>query len=662
MCGICGIHDPRGVAGDDIRRMVESLRHRGPDDEGLHLGPRIGLGHRRLSIIDLDTGHQPICNEDGSVWIVFNGEIYNYRDLGARLESRHEFKTRSDTEVLLHLYEDHGEQCLRHLRGMFAFAIYDSRSDKLFAARDHLGQKPLFYSHSQERFCFASEIKALITLDPCLRELDGEALCEYLALRIITPPRSMFRRVRKLPPAHFLVHQNGQLTVERYWELEFEPKLSIDYREAVDELDRQVQASVEHHLVSDVPVGAFLSGGLDSSLIVAMMSRFSPEPVQTFTGDLPYKETSELPYARLVSERYQTRNSELTINPSLVEDLPGVIWHLDEPSDPLSTCLFALSRLARERVKVVLVGDGGDELFAGYDRYYGYRYAGYLAALPRAIREHALGALLGLLPRSTWYRGLTHRISWLQHMSGYDGSARYAKSLRYFYFSDDYMKRILDERFRGTLEFFDPEQGIRRLFDAADEREAVDRMLYADAATRLPDHPVMILDRMSMAHGLEARSPFLDHVLAEFCASLPPAFKIRGRRRRVIQTALAERYVPRRILTRGKQGFASGFTYMMGPQFSVLYDRFLRYSRLVEEGYLNADAVAHVLHEQESGRHDHGSRLWLLLNSELWYRLFIEGQSLEDLRDQMRSALLEETRAVAGEAARSEALQPTRQP
>jgi len=639
MCGICGIHDLRGIDESDVTRFVHSLRHRGPDDSGSQAWNVAAVGHRRLSIIDLESGKQPLSNEDGTIWITFNGEIYNYRELAARLSSRHDFKTHSDTEVILHLYEEEGERCVRHLRGMFAFAIYDAKKDKLFAARDHLGQKPFFYSHVGERFCFASEIKGLLSLDPTLRKLDGEALWEYLALRIITPPRTMFRDIRKLPPAHYLVYERGKLTIERYWNLNFEPKLGLDFPAALDELERRMLQCVEYHMVSDVPVGAFLSGGVDSSLVVAMMQRFADGPIKTFTGNLPYAEHSELPYARLVSERYETEAHELTIEPSLAEDLPNVIWHLDEPSDPLSTCLFALSRFTRPEVKVVLGGDGGDELFAGYDRYYGQRYAGYLACLPAFLRQQILRRLVKRLPRSTWYRGLNHKLGWLLDMSNHAGATRYAKSLRYFYFSEEDLQGLLTDEFRRSTAAFDPDENIRQHFDAANATEVVDRMLYADCATRLPDHPVMILDRMTMAHGLEARSPFLDHELAEFCASLPPSFKIQGTKRRVIQIELARRYLPKPILTRGKQGFASALTYMMADQFNLLYDFFLRDSSLVRERILDPRWINRLIDQQQAGVGDHGQRLWLLCNSELWYRMFIESQSLEDTQEQVRSAL-----------------------
>lgn len=314
------------------------------------------MGHRRLSIIDLDSGQQPMCNEDGTLWITYNGEIYNFQEIRKKLGDNYHFKTKSDTEVILHLYEEKGEDCLQYLRGMFAFTIYDLRKKKLFMARDHLGQKPLYYYHNGSAFAFASEIKAFLALKSELRELDPDALYEYLTIRIITPPRSMFRRIRKLPPGHFLIFQDGRVSIKRYWHLKYQPKLSGDFYEILAELEKQLESTVKYHLVSDVPVGAFLSGGMDSSLIVAMMSKFAQEPIKTFSGDVPYENYSELPYARMVSDKYETKHHELTIIPSLVRTLPDLVWHLDEPSDPLSVCMYYISELARRDVKVVLGG------------------------------------------------------------------------------------------------------------------------------------------------------------------------------------------------------------------------------------------------------------------------------------------------------------------
>jgi asparagine synthase (glutamine-hydrolysing) len=637
VCGICGIVGSYEGSGNDLERMTRRLAHRGPDGEGFHHGPGFGFGHRRLSIIDLDAGSQPMSNEDGSVWITFNGEIFNYKDLRATLTDRHAFRTHSDTEVIVHLWEDLGERCVTRLRGQFAFAIHDARTGRLFAARDHLGQKPLYYAvlDHGKRFAFASEIKALLALDPSLAELDPEGLAEYLAIRIVTPPRTMFRRIRKLPPGHFLSVEAGRVRVEPYWKLRFEPKRNLRIHDALEELERRLLEAVEYHLVSDVPVGALLSGGLDSSLVVGMMSRFAAAPIPTFTGDLPYGDRSEIPYARAVAERYGARGHELTITPSALVDLPAVLWHLDEPSDALSTCQYALARFTRPHVKVVLGGDGGDELFAGYDRYYGNRYADYLALLPRIVRGPILRAILNRMPEGFWYRSLSHRLRWFQQMSLHEGGSRYAKSLSYFYFSDEYRRDLFSGRLVKNLGAFDPEEAVRHHFDASGASDVVDRMLYTDSVSRLPDHPVMILDRMTMAHGLEARAPFLDHEIAEFCASLPSSLKIRGTTRRYIQTRLAERYLPQSVLERDKQGFASAFTYMMGHHFDALYETFLARSALVEDGYWNPGPIHALLTEHGARRVDHGNRLWLLCSSEMWYRMFLRGASQDDLRAEM---------------------------
>jgi asparagine synthase (glutamine-hydrolysing) len=632
MCGICGKIDPRRVSRAEIQRMTSALQHRGPDDQGIYINKSIGFGHRRLSIIDLDSGQQPMSNEDGNLWITFNGEIYNFLEIRHELEKRHLFKTKSDTEVILHLYEEKKEKCLADLRGMFAFAIYDHREQKLFLARDHLGQKPLYYSHDNNTFAFASEIKALLTLKPELRELDCEALYEYLTIRIITPPRSMFSRIRKLPPGHFLTFQNGKVAIERYWYLRYEPKLNGDLYVILEELEKQIQAAVKYHLVSDVPVGAFLSGGMDSSLVVAMASEAVDEPIKTFSGDVPYENYSELPYARMISDKYKTQHHELTIYPSLIRTLPDLVWHLDEPSDPLSVCMYHLSKLARKEVKVALGGDGGDELFGGYDRYYGNILVSYYALLPESIRKHILGKILNLVPEGFWYRSFSHKLRWMHQMSFFQGGGRYAKSLSYFYFSDGFKNELYSNKFLETVGAFDPETSIKNYFDSDNTEELIDKMLYADSMTRMPDHPNMILDRMTMAHGLEARCPFLDHKLAEFCATIPPRFKVRGTKRRYIQVELAKRYLPPPLITRKKQGFNSPLTYLLADEFRLLYKIFLSDSSLVRDEYLNKSAIDRLLNEHLSKKVDHGNRLWLLCNAEVWYRMFINNESRESMK------------------------------
>lgn len=635
MCGICGYIDPQGVVSDAIKCMAQEQKHRGPDDFGEYISVdgTVGLGHRRLSIIDLSGGRQPMCNEDQSVWITFNGEIYNFPEIKASLQKTHEFKTRSDTEVILHLYEEIAENCVKELRGMFALAIHDSRNKKLFVARDHLGQKPLYYHHHGDIFLFASEIKALLAVKPELREMDCQALYEYLTIRIITPPRSMFRRIRKLPPAHWLVFQNGEIEIQRYWRLQYEPKHTDAFPDLLTELERRIETTVKYHLISDVPVGAFLSGGLDSSLVVTMMHRAVGGDFKTFSGDVPYSEYSERPHAKIVADQCNTRHYELTINPSLVRTLPDLVWHLDEPSDPLSVCMHHISALARREVKVVLGGDGGDELFGGYDRYYGNIYASYYALLPESIRKQVIEKMLDRMPEGFWYRSLSHKLRWMHQMSFAEKGQRYAKSLSYFYFSDRFKNRLYTPAFQKQVGLFDPEAVLVNFFNSNNASHPIDRMLYVDSMTRMPDHPNMILDRMTMAHGLEARSPFLDYQLAEFCAAIPPKYKIRGMKRRYIQTMLGKKLLPSALISKSKQGFSSSLTYLLENEFRLLYKLFLNDSTLVRDGYLNQSAITNLLNDHLSQKVDHGNRLWLLCNAEVWHRMFIDGDSRETLRE-----------------------------
>jgi asparagine synthase (glutamine-hydrolysing) len=599
--------------------MNRAVQHRGPDDFGLFMDSNhnAGLGHRRLSIIDLSGGKQPMSNEDGSLWITFNGEIYNYQDIKKQLTDHHNFKTKSDTEVILHLYEEKGEECLKYLRGMFAFAIYDQSN--------------------KEKFVFASEIKSILALNPELNQLNPEALYEYFTLRIITPPRSMFLKIKKLPPGHFLVFQNGKTKIEQYWDLKYEPKFKMDLPDILTELEKKLENTVRYHLVSDVPVGAFLSGGMDSSLVVAMMRKHATGSIKTFSGDVSYENFSEIPFARMVADKYHTDHHELKIYPSLIRSLPDLVWHLDEPSDPLSVCMFHISALARKEVKVVLGGDGGDELFGGYDRYYGNVLVRYYSSLPDNLRKHVLGKVIQLMPEDFWYRSYSHRLRWMHQMSFFDGAERYAKSLGYFYFSDGFKRSLYSERLLDSVHAFDPEASIKRHFNSDSAKELVDKMLHTDSMTRMPDHPNMILDRMTMAHGLEARSPFLDHKLAEFCARIPPKFKVRGFQRRFIEVQLAKKYLPPALIKKKKQGFSSALPYILADEFKLLYKIFLKDSSLVRDEYLNKAAIDLLLQEHLSHKMDHGNRLWLLCNAEVWYRMFIENQSRDNIRDLLLS-------------------------
>ena len=628
MCGICGIISPQGVTEAVVQSMTETLNHRGPDEKGVFADSTVGLGHRRLSIIDLKSGQQPMANTQKTVWITYNGEIYNYKELRKNLLEKYDFKTQSDTEVVLHMYEEYGEACVNHLRGMFAFAIYDKKAEKLMIARDHLGQKPLYYHHEEDLFLFASEIKSILKAKPELKKINPNALYEYFTIRIITPPRSMFSGISKLPPGHILVFQNGNVTVKRYWDLRYCPKIKGDFPEVLKELEKQVAETINLHMVSDVPLGAFLSGGLDSGLIVGMMSQFAQTPVETFSGDVPYETFSEGPYARMVSDRYGTNHHDLTINVSLVKSLPELVWHLDEPSDPLAVCMYALAELTRKYVKVVLGGDGGDELFGGYDRYYGNIYAGYYAMMPDALRKYVFGKMIDAIPEGFWYQSLSHKLRWIHQISFKSGGRRYADSLSYFYFSDPYKDLLYTDQFKSQVALFDPEASIKHYYDCDNAEELVDKMLYADSMTRMPDHPNMILDRMTMAHGLEARAPFLDHKLAEFCASIPVEYKVKGRKRRIIQYALAKKYLPKEVIERKKQGFSSPLPYILADEFKLIYKTFLKNAHLVKEGYIKQALIDKLLSEHLSKKMDHGQRLWLLCNAEVWYRMHIEDEQI----------------------------------
>jgi asparagine synthase (glutamine-hydrolysing) len=640
MCGIAGIVGESAELAAGMQRMLFALRHRGPDGEGTEHDAHAIFGHRRLSIIDLEGGRQPLTNADKSIWVVCNGEIYNYRELRADLMARgYRFQTHSDCEVIIALYEFHGDRLLEHVRGMFAFALWDARRRRLLAARDHLGQKPFYYANTARGFAFASEIKGLLAFDPRLRDMDLQALDQYLTLRLIAPPLSMFRGIRKLPPGHMLVLEPGrEPAVSSYWELHYQPKLEGSVAALTDELEGRIEEALRLHLVSDVPVGAFLSGGLDSSLLVAMLAkRIGVRDLPTFTVGLPYARFDEAPHARTVARDCGTQHHERTLSPSLIALLPDLIYHLDEPSDPLSLCAYHVSALAREHVKVVIGGDGGDELFGGYDRYYGNLYAGHYRRIPALLRRYVMGPALTMVPGTGWYKSVGHQLRWLHRLSFLEGGARYAASLSYFYFDAGLRSQLYTPEAAKALVGVHAEDAIRVPYEAA-TGDALDHMLYADTKVRLPDHPVMISDRMSMAHGLEARSPFMDHRLAEFAARLPSSMKIRGRSLREVQRTLALRYLPAEVVNRPKQGFSSALPYILQQEYRLLYRRFLTQSELVRAGVLRRAPLDALLQAHLAGKADHGNRLWLLINAELWYRVMIQGGSRESLREELEAA------------------------
>jgi asparagine synthase (glutamine-hydrolysing) len=632
MCGICGKVGSAPVTESEILRMCQAIAHRGPDDWGTLVEGGVGLGMRRLSIIDLAGGHQPLGNEDGSVQIIFNGEIYNFEELHRDLVARgHHFRTRSDTEVLVHLYEDEGERLLQRLRGMFAFAIWDRRRRRLLLARDHFGQKPLFYTENAGQLTFASEIKALLADDPSLASLDPRALDQYLTLRFVHPPGTFFSRIRSLPPAHFMVWEDGRIRIERYWDLRYGPKWTYPEDQLLEKIDELLAETVKLHLVSDVPVGAFLSGGLDSTLVASYAARVLGSELRTFSMGIPYRDLNELPAAAAVAAKYGTRHFAEEVKPVVMGDLPRLVSALDEPADPLSVCLLHLAKMTAREVKVVLGGDGGDELFGGYDRYAADRWLDAYRAVPAPVRDLVASQVLRRLPDQFTFKSFTHKLRWVDLMARKTGGERYAESMQFFWFNQAHRAELYTPGFRAQLAGAEPDACVLSLFDAPNAEAAIDRMMYVDTMSRLPGQSLMILDRATMAYSLESRSPFLDPRFAEFMARVPASLKIRGNRLRHLERRLGEKYLPPEVLRRKKQGFASPLMYIMDAEVRTLAPRLLRQSELVRDGYLREERVRELVDEHLARRRDHGNRIWLLLSAEVWYRRYIGGRSVSDL-------------------------------
>ncbi len=630
MCGIAGIVAEDATLHRALPRMVATLQHRGPDDEGFaHIG-RAALGHRRLSIIDVDRGRQPMLNEDQTIGIVFNGEIYNFPALRRELEAEgHRFRTRSDTEVLLRLYERDGVDCVTRLQGMFAFAIWDDRHRRLLLARDHMGQKPLFYARAGGAILFASEVKGILASGLVPARPDLEALYHYISLRFIPDRLTLFEGVQKLPAAHRLVIEDGEERLERYWRLSSWEKMRGSEAELVDRLDRKLAETVKDHLLSDVPVGSFLSGGIDSSLITALMARHSEGAVPTFSIGVEEHDFNELPYARLVAEQYGTRHHEEVVRPDLVRLVPRMIWHLDEPADPFGIGVYLVSKLASQHVKVVLSGDGGDELFAGYDRYAGHRLADIYGVLPAALRRTVMRRLIARVPDSYAYKSFAQKLRWLNEVSLLSHGERYARSMSFLRFTEEDKARLFTQNARAALGAPDSQQKILEHFDVPGIPDLVDRMLYTDLMTRMPDHLLSIVDRMAMAHGLEVRPPFMEHRMVEFAAAIPASLKLKGTRLKYILRRVASRHLDPTLVRRKKQGFGFPLAYWLRGELSPLLREVMRQSRFIEAGIFEPDYVHGLVDEHVQGKRDHNYRLWLLLNLELWHRLFLEGQSVE---------------------------------
>jgi asparagine synthase (glutamine-hydrolysing) len=634
MCGICGIFYPdrqQRVDRDILAAMNQQIAHRGPDDDGFFVSENVGLAMRRLSIIDIQTGHQPICNEDETIWIVFNGEIYNHGELRQDLEAQgHRYRSRSDTETIVHLYEQYGNDCVQHLQGMFAFAIWDQTKRTLFLARDRLGIKPLYYRYDGETLLIGSEIKALLAYPQSRPEFNRKALAEYLAFGYLAGEETMYSGIRKLMPGHTLtIDGGGEVKISAYWDLGVNSGEDDKSREYyVREYRERLENCIRAHLMSDVPLGVFLSGGLDSSAVAALTSKIRKDRIETFAVGYGEEEFSELPFARTVAEHIGSDHHEVRLSrEDFFQALPLCIWHEDEPIVwPSSVALYFVSRLARERVKVVLTGEGSDETLAGYTRYawtlLNARMDGvYRSLTPSGLRGVLRKGILASPLSATARRKLEH--TFLLR----DGSSWSAFYFDNFYsaFSAAEQDELLtpeaklgtNDAYSGSMSFWNQSKG-----------EMLHRLLYTDIKTYLVEL-LMKQDQMSMAASIESRVPFLDHTLVEFTASIPAKYATKGMAGKFILKSAVEDLLPKSIVYRQKMGFPTPWAYWLAGKQLESIEQLLTEPRTLDRGYFRADAIQTLFSEHRAGRRDHGNRIWRLLNLELWMRVCLDRDPVE---------------------------------
>ena len=626
MCGITGIvrRDGAQIDRELLARMNDAIRHRGPDDDGFYFSDGVGLAMRRLAIIDLKSGRQPIHNADRTAWIVFNGEIYNYRELRKQLEALgHTFYTDSDTEAIIHAYDEYGTDCPKHLRGMFALAIWNERDKSLFLARDRVGKKPLLYALTSDQLIFGSEFTALLAHPAVSREVNYEAIHHYLSFISVPAPLTAYQAIRKLDPGHWLLWQNGEVKSERYWQIDFSRKLNISEQEAGERASELLRDAVRVRLMSEVPLGAFLSGGIDSSAVVALMAQESSAPVKTFSIGFEEQDFSELHHARRVAEHVGAEHHEFIVRPNAMEILPTLVEHYGEPfADSSAIPSYYVSRETRRFVTVALNGDGGDECFAGYERYAAMNLAQrYTKLLPAAVRNGVVATLANALPEFKTRGALGKGKRFLQAAS----LSPIQRYLRWISAFDENAKLDLySEDFRDRTKDFSTVGIIQPWFARANGAGIVDASLLTDTMTYLPNDLLVKMDIASMTVSLEARSPFLDHHLLEFAASLPENLKLRGMTTKYLLKRILKDLVPAENLSRSKMGFG----VPIGHWFRGTMQPFLRETLLSEKALgrnlFQSDKVRQLVDQHVAGRMDHSHRLWSLLMLELWFQRFID--------------------------------------
>ena len=631
MCGICGIiNRDRDVDRLLLERMTRIMDYRGPDEEGYFVEGPAGLGHRRLKIIDLQTGRQPMSNEDNTLYLVCNGEVYNFRELREGLEKRgHRFKSRSDSEVILHLYEEKGAGALGDIRGMFAFAIWDVKRKELFAARDRMGKKPLVYALIPGAILFASELKSLLLHPGISKEVDPAAVDLFFTYQSVPSPYSIFRDIKKLPPAHYLLWKGGDFKAERYWDVDFTKKIRLNSEEEYSELMwEKLTEAVKIRMVSDVPLGAFLSGGIDSSTIVGIMSGFSRQKVKTFSIGFDEESFSELKYAAIAAEKFGTEHREFTVKPDVVDILPRLVWHYNEPfGDSSMVPSYYVARETSRHVTVALNGDGGDESLAGYTRYWQTllleRIVNFTRCFPGGIRGSIMSALLKgyeKYPANTFFRIW----KWVEETERSGYGRAYARRL--ISFSEKHKQDIYSAGMKESIKGFDSLAPAGEAWDGSGDASLLEKMLYSDQHLYLPEVLTVKMDIATMANSLEGRSPFLDHEFVETMASFPPELKFGRLTSKYILKKKLKGFLPEEILKRKKMGFGVPVgKWFRGELKDYLFSCLLS-DRFSKREFFNAAGVKKMAEEHVSGKVSHAPRLWNLLVFELWYRIFIEGE------------------------------------
>jgi len=643
MCGICGVYNAQSnepVSQQLIEHMTRLISHRGPDDVGSYFDGSLGLGFARLSIIDLSGGHQPMSNEAGDIWVVFNGEIWNYKVLRKELaEKGHKFRTNCDTETIVHAYEEYGVDCVARLHGMFGFAIWDGPRKRLLLARDRAGKKPLYYTHLAGSLVFASEIKSLLGHPSVKRQADVQALADFLSVRYVPGPATLFANIRKVLPGHWLLYENDTIREECYWDYTFGKTERLPIEEYIQGIRQHVSRAVEERLMADVPLGAMLSGGVDSSIITGTMSQLMNEPVKTFSVGFDVPEYSELPYARLVAEHFGTEHHELIVKCSdLTQYWPLLTWHRDEPvSEPSDLGVYLISKLARQYVKVVLSGEGGDELFAGYPKYVVDWLASYYHLLPTPLREQVILPLLDRLPYGMRKLKMAARTlsqpapqRWLSWFGVFNGQLK---------------NKLLSESTKASIDS-DSSRIFRRWLEGNPQRDDLSSMLYLDTKIWLPDNLLMKGDKMTMAASLETRIPLLDYKLVEYAASIHSNVKIKlFKAKYLLKRAFAD-FLPEPILTRKKMGFnvPTGIWFREGQR--RLISQLLLSEQARSRGFFDDAFVASLLRDHLEGRTNYQAQLFILASLELWFRIFIDSSRLESPQVSVEELLGSEEKKV----------------